>query len=168
MSTKRTSIWNEQLVEASNFTINPNETVHLLTSAEIGNNSGTIYNSLKVILSYKDLTPDGGSAKIGAVVEAKDVNNKFHPILYQFSPLVQANQGLERTLIMQPDMSDFNAGIDDVIFPVNEAIARISRHQGILPESTFRVCILLVDSNPTGPDAFVSLKVSAEAEQYNV
>lgn len=168
MATKQTTIWNEQLVEATSYTINANETVHLLTSAEITNDSGTIYDSLKVVIRYAELVNDGGSSKIGAVVEAKDGNGNFYPILYQFSPMVQLNQGPERILIMQPDLSDFNAGIDDVIFPVNETVGRISRHQGILPESTFRVCILLVDSDPNGTEPFVSLKVSAEAEQYNV
>ena len=58
MTTETHVVWTNELVEASNYTINDNEEVHLLTSSEIDNSSGTIYNSLKCTIEYSGLTPD--------------------------------------------------------------------------------------------------------------
>ena len=77
------------------------------------------------------------------------------------------SEAQKRILIMQPDMDTFNLGIDDIVFPVNKEEARISRGQGSLPESTFRVCLQLVDNDPTGANAFSQVTVNAAGELYN-
>ena len=101
-------------------------------------------------------------------MEAKDPNGNWYPIAYQFTPLKNKSQGLKRILYVQPDMDTINVGIDDIVYPVDKAIARISREQGVVPESVVRVCILLVDKDTANANAFDSVTVNAEVELYNV
>ena len=162
-------LWNNELVQASNYTINPNETIHLLTSAEVANGGGNPFNSLKVTMEYAGLTPNQGSGRIGVIVEAKDALGAWSPIGYQFSPVANlTSQAPKRIIIVQPDMDTFNLGIDDIVYPVDSEVARISREQGSLPATAYRVCVLLTDSDPTGPGAFQEVTISGTGEMYNV
>ena len=166
-----TTIWYQEVVEA--FAVSPpivaGEVVTLLVSDEILN---TAYNSLQIALNYEDILPDIaglGSYSILALTEFKDLNGnwRFLPAV-QFSPMRKASAAPVRILIMQPDMNmAFNIGTDDVIF-LSRELGRISRTQGILPARPIRVRLAMVENDPGGAAAFVSLKISAEMEQYNV
>jgi len=160
--------WSNTLLEATNYTINPGQVLDLLVSDPISNDSGTIYNSVRVTIKYSSLQPNIGSFSIGAILEGKDVNEEWVPLAYQFSPYRYINQAPTRHIILQPDMDTYNLGIDDVVFPVNDELARISRQQGRLPESLFRVRVVLEDSDPSGAGAWVQVAVTASGEMYNV
>lgn len=163
------SLFNNQQILASGLTVVAGQTIHAATSGEIDNSTGTIYDSFKIVVEYSGLSPVSvGSYTIGAIVEAADANGKFAPIHYQFSPLNGFSEALVRELIMQPDLDTFNSGIDDIVFPVDEEVARISRLNGKLPATSFRCCILLKDNDPTGPNAFDEVTIDAQGEMYNV
>lgn len=171
MASNVTNLWDQQLVEASAVSppIVAGEMVDLLVSGEIPN---TAYDSVQVTLKYEDILPNvagSGTYSIAALTEFKDDNGiwRFLPAS-QFSPIRKASAPPNRILIMQPDMNmAFNIGTDDVIF-LGRELARISRTQGILPDKPMRVRIAMVENDPGGPSAFVSMKVSGEVEQYSV
>ena len=162
------TLWSNQLVQASAYTITQNVELDLLVSAEISN-ANSPKNSLKIVIKYDSLTPSSGTGRVGAIVEGKDNAGNWSPINYQFSPLVNSvYQATERVLILQPDMDTFNLGIDDIVYPVNKEVARISRQQGRLPDTAWRARIVLLDSDPAGATPFQSVIVSATAETYDV
>lgn len=169
MATVPITVFDDVLLEASNFTIPAGQSIALLDSVEFDNSTGTIYNSLKVEINYSDLLPvSGGQYFIGATIEAKDDLGNFSPIHYQFTPIRGTSQALKRIMILQPDMDTFNLGIDDIVFPVDDEEARISREQGLLPESTFKVCLKLQDNDPLGANPWTQVRIGATGEKYNV
>lgn len=170
MATKVTQLWQNQVVVASNLPLVAGDVIPMLTSAEIGNDSGTIYNSLKVTLKYEDWTPAIGGLwpwRVGATIEAEKIDGSWYTIASQFNSIRSAGQGDERLIILQPNIDTFNFGVDDVVFPVDRVTQKISRQQGLLPEAKFRVC-LLITADPNATNAFQSVKISGESEQYNV
>jgi hypothetical protein len=130
---------------------------------------------LAVIVKYLAITPDitDGSPPftLGCVVETQVSDNpaQWVPIAYQFSPIRNTQDPTTRILRLQPDISDFNTGIDDSVYPINQEIARISRQQGRLPAAPFRICILAVDTDPGGDPAqhLVSARLSLTVERYD-
>lgn len=163
------SLFSNQLIRAADLTIVAGETVHAAVSPDIGNSTGTIYNSMRLVFEYSGLSPvQTTNFTVGAVIEAADANDKFSPIHYQFSPLNGFSEALVRELILQPNLDSFNAGIDDIVFPVDREVARISRQNGKLPATKLRACILLVDNDPGGSTPFVEVTVDAHGELYNV
>lgn len=168
---KRVSIWNNVLVQASSLPIVSGVPLIALNSGDLDNDTGTIYDSIRLTLTYSELTPDpGGSVpfQLGCTIQTKDdVSGNYLPLGYQFNPYNRSSTASERIIIVQPNMDTFNLGIDDIIFPLDREQARISREQGKLTEGKYRVIISLRDNDPTGPNAFVSVRISAEAELYN-
>lgn len=170
MPTQAFNIWNSQTFNAP-AGIQAGVPVTLASSAEFSN-SVVRANSVVVTLDYELITPDITAGlppfSIGAVLEVKDANAKWNPAAYQFTPYRNSESPPKRIIRMQPDVQEFNAGIDNSVFPIDREIARISLQQGKLPETAFRVCLLLVDNDPSGPNKFVSVRVSASGEQYDV
>jgi len=168
MGTQPFTVWNNQVILASNYTIVPNQEITLLSSLPISNSSGTIYNSFKLVVDYSNLQPNSGQFFIGLLVEAKDTLGNWGPIAYQFSPIRNTSQAQQRVIILQPNIDTFNTGIDDIVYPVDSEVARVSRQQGFLPETEFRICLSLKDKDPLGVNAFNQITVSATGELYNV
>lgn len=165
------SLWDEVVIDTTGLTIVANEPVVLASSGQI-ENGPTARTSLLVELNYEDITPDvtdgAPSFTIGAIVEVQDVDGHWSPIMYQFSPVRNSEDPAKRIMRMQPNISDFNTGIDDSVYPVDREIARISRQQGFLPDGKdFRVCLLLVEKDPGGPNSFQSVKMSATGTRYD-
>lgn len=165
---RNVTLFTAQKIEASTLPIVAGEELVALSSTPEPNTGGTTYNSVRVDVRYSGLNPGIGQFFIGAILEAKDASGNWTPIGYQFSPLRSDGTALERLIVIQPNIDTFNLGIDDVVFPVDSEIARISRQQGLLPETEFRLCISIKDNDPTGPNAFVEVTVDATAELYNV
>ena len=159
------TLWENETITAAGLAIPAGEPVDLLVSDPLNGNN---VNSLRVTLQYDDVTPDTGGASfsIGAVVETPAAGG-WTPIASQFSPFRTSRTATTREIVMQPDISDFNAGIDDIVYPVDRELARISRSQGQLP-SDYRIRVLLVDNDPGGPSSFQSVKISASVDTYNV
>ena len=162
--------FNGHQILATSLALSPQQSVLAAVSPAIDNGSSLLrFNSLKVNVTYSGLIPaQGGTARIGALVEAIGNTGQWEPLVYQFTTFYAMNVAPVRTLILQPDMDTFNAGIDDSVYPVNYEVARISRHQGRLPETSFRMSIWIADSDPTGPNGFDRVTVSASGELYNV
>ena len=161
------TLWTNQSVLASSYTIIANQEVRLLESAQINNVNDV---SLRVSLQYGDVQPANvqGSFFLSLITEFKDDSDIWQRLpCYQFAALRRSDIAPERVCIMQPDIDTFNLGTDDAIFPLNKEVARISRSQGSLPEARpIRACLLLVDTDPQGANAFESVSITAELEKY--
>lgn len=171
MASKITQLWDNQLVEASALPpLVPGVPQDVLDVNNLDNETGVIYNSLKVTLEYSELNPDAAGATffLTTLVEFKDISGVFKFLTYQFNPMNKLDAGPLRILVLQPNLDTFNLGIDDIIFPIDRSICRVSRSPGELPQGLFRVRVQLQDNGPQGAKPFVSVKVSGEVEQYNV
>jgi len=167
MASVTETLWVDEQINSTDLTIVGGEEIDILLSDELSNDSGTIYNSVRVVLNYEGLQPNFGNFFIGCLVEAKDDSGKWTPIGYQFTPLRSTQQAPQRIIIIQPNLDTFNSGIDDIVFPVDREVARISRIQGALPESKYRVRVILKDNDPSAASAFQNVTVSGSVEKYN-
>jgi hypothetical protein len=152
------------------------------TAANIGINGNGIYTvwtsqtqqnptdltSLRTIIDYKDTSPTYGenpiTFEISALIESQNNGNWF-PVAYQFEPFRTADQGKKRILLLQPDISTFDSGIDDIIYVGGETIARISRQQGKLGPS-WRARIIVLENGYGSPGAFQSLTFNVYGEVF--
>lgn len=134
-------------------------------------NSPTHRDSITVNIDYKAFVPNVEDGlppfRIGAVLEALNAQGEWVAIGYQFSNICRGSQPPLRSIRVQPDMSDFNAGVDDSVYPVDREIARISRQQGFLPDNGWRVRIICTDQDPQGANGLQSVKVSISGERYD-
>lgn len=166
------TLWDDVEVLASSYTITANQVVELLNSGAIDNSQ---YNSVRVEVEYKNCDPSGlGSFYISTVTEYQNDAGLWVPLpCYQFSPFRSAGIAPKRTLIMQPNMDTFSLGVDDVYFPLTKEEGRTSRSQGTLPSglvptAKWRARVLLVETDPGGGNAFVSMDVDGSYEMYDV
>lgn len=144
----------------------------LFISSNISNLTGL--PSARLVVEYCDITPgdDVNIEKtfgIGVLLEGQ-LENNWVPIAYQFEPYVSPNNGNKRVIVVQRDISDFNAGIDDIMYVSGETLARISRQQG-KATSTMRVRVVLRENGwpggVKGQGAFTSVRVNIYGELYD-
>jgi len=160
------SIWSDELVD--NTPITGNGSFTLITSNDLPNANN--FNSLRMVIEYKITTPASNDRNfdITAVVESSNEVNPtpmWYPIAYQFNSFRRDIQGTSRILILQPNMSTFDTGVDDVVFVAGER-ARISRQQGKLG-GEFRLRIAILESGFGGPGGFQDMLISAYGERFN-
>ena len=171
MATEDLTIWSAQLLSAPTSPAPVAGVPFDLAISPEFENGPTPRNSLLLNLEYTEITPDitngTPSFSIGVVVETKGTDGRWYPIAYQFSPYRNSESPAKRTIRVQPDISDFNTGIDDSVYPVDREIARISRQQGKLPVALFRMRVIAVDYDPAGVNHLVSVKLSASGERYD-
>lgn len=171
MANVKTVLATDVTITAASLNLQAGVEADLLVCPEIDNGSGTVFDSIKIDISYSDLQPSGvlGSFFIGCMLETKDENNvwQFTP-LTQFSAVRKSDQPLSRVLIMQPNIDTFNLGVDDSLYPLDREVCRVSRVQGTLPDGVIRLRFMIVDGDPTGPAGFDEVTISAEAERYSV
>lgn len=163
-----TNLWNGQLVEASQYTINANEPVDLLTSAAISNTAGA--NSLRLTTKFVNLVPSGGllTAQMGWEVDYKDENNAWQVLpVYQGNWVRKSDQAPVRILIMQPNIQQLNVGETDIQFRGPLPLVETNRHQGTVPTTDIRVRFVLVEGDPGGTFAMDRITVSAEIDLYS-
>ena len=165
-------IWTDQAIDNSAVTANGD--YDILVSAEKTNQSD--YNSLRVVIDYNDVLPEDDAIAntffLTAVLESDNggtgAAQKWAPIAYQFSGYRKEFQGTTREIVLQPNLVVLDQGLDDAIFVGNQTIARISRQQGKLVDSKYRIRIVLTEEGYGGAGAFTSGKVSAYTERFNV
>jgi hypothetical protein len=171
MAKQTFTIWDNFPI--NNTAITGNGTFELAVSAEQINTVDL--RSMKLVLDYQSILPPSEDAQgntlpisydIDAVVEGY-FGGRWYPIAYQFSPMNRPSRGPTRILQLQPDIAGFDAGVDDIIFVGNSVVARVSRQQGNLPDTKFRVCILATERDFGGPGAFQSLVLSASGEAFD-
>tara|TARA_R110002074_G_scaffold402324_1_gene607067 strand:+ start:136028 stop:136513 length:486 start_codon:yes stop_codon:yes gene_type:complete len=121
--------------------------------------------SLRVVVEYSLLTPVDIIGGINVVVESEN-NGSWYPIAYQFEAYINSQQGDKRIIMLQPDMSTYNDGVDSIIWFANKTEGRISRQQGKVGTS-FRVRVDLVENGFGGPYAFQSVKLNILGELYD-
>lgn len=170
------SFYNNQTF--NNSVVTGNGTFLLSSSASINNSVGSL-KSLKLVTEYSNISPDFGenpqTFDLDVVVEGQ-FGTRWFPIAYQFSPYRNSFNGDQRIIQLQPNIAGFDAGVDDVVFVGDSTIARISRQQGSLPDSAFRMCILItergyVEETPgvwvPGPGSFQGVTISALGEAFD-
>lgn len=151
------------------FTPNVEPGTHdLVTSSNISNNNNL--PSARIVVEYTAVTPDDSvnvekTFGVTAILEALGGNGQWFPVAYQFEPFRSLQNGSKRVIVLQPDISDFNAGIDDIVYVADATVARISRQQGKCG-GTMRVRLVLRE-NGTGAGALQSLTVTAYGELYD-
>lgn len=162
------SIWNSQTFDVSSLTVVAGEPMILVSSPNQVNTP--IKTSLLLQIEYEVITPDitVGSPPflLTSIVEALDANSKWIPIAYQFASIRSSENPSKRIIRLQPDMVNFSPGTDDSIFILDREVARVSRQQSRLLASNWRLSLMLLDRDPTGPNKFISVKVSAAGVRY--
>jgi hypothetical protein len=152
---------------AQQFTLIDNETKlpadvsngHIFVSADQDNSTGTKYQSIRMVIDYKNLQSSDGTVGLQAVIEGKAANGEYYPIAYQFEDFRPVGFQQFREINLDPELVWFDPGIDNIVYVGNSTIGQISNQQGVLPE-TWRMCIRITDPNNT----FQSVQLSAYGE----
>lgn len=155
-------------VALTNSVVTENGTYVLTSSASVSNTVGL--KSMKLVIEYSNINPDFGAVPqtfdIDAVVEGR-FGARWFPIAYQFTPYRNPFNGNQRIIQLQPLMSGFDAGVDDIMWVGDATRARISRQQGQLPDTEFRLCILVTERGYGGSGAFQGVTVTALGEAFD-
>lgn len=131
--------------------------------------------SARLVVNYSNIQPvsDGSVALqfgLSVVLEGLAANGTWFPCAYQFESFKDSANGNTRVIVLQPDISDFNTGIDDIMYVADATVARISRQQGKMP-GAFRARVVLRENGWTagvrGPGAFQQVNVTITGELYD-
>ena len=135
---------------------------HIYVSADQSNGTGSDKSSsIRAVVDYHDLQSTDGTVELQALVEGKSVDGTYYPIAYQFEPFQLTGFEQSRSIVMQPDMFWFDAGIDNIVFIGNTTVQQVSNQTGILTD-TWRFCVRITDPNNT----FTSVRMSIFGERY--
>lgn len=163
------TLFTNEHINATTLGLVAGEIKDALVSEVIPNGGGGSLNSARLTIDYSSLLPAaGGNYFIGCELEAKQASGLWAPIAYQFEPVRGTSQAMQRIIIVQPDLSVFDAGIDDIVAPTGDEQSRISRQQGEVPDSDLRVRFLIKDNLVGQASAFECVDVSAELHLYSV
>jgi len=152
----------------TNEAITGNGVFNIWTS-NIINNSNSI-PSLRLITEYANIVPDSRSSNVAntfgiTIVVESQIGTKWFPIAYQFNNFNTPGNGDTRIILLQPDISTDNAGIDDDMYVAGNTIAKISRQQGKLG-SNFRVKLVCQENGYGEAGSFQSVNVSIFGETF--
>ncbi len=163
MASQSFTLLNNQVLSLPGIT--SNGVYDLYTSATQNNNNNL--PSIRMVIDYHQLNPvDIYSSGIGVVVEALN-GGKWFPAAYQFEPYRNSENGNQRLIFLQPDISTYDDGIDSIVYVGDRTIARISRQQGRIG-SSFRVRVILSENNYGTANAFQNVTMSIYGELYDV
>jgi hypothetical protein len=150
-------------VTVDNSAITANGEYDLFISSTKTNSVGL--PSLRVVVDYETLVPVDLIGGLNIVIESEN-NGVWYPVAYQFEAFINAQQGNKRIIMLQPNMSTYNDGVDSIIWFANKTEGRISRQQGKVG-TEFRVRMALVENGFGGPYAFQSIKFNILGELYD-
>lgn len=159
MATQAFSLANNLVLNNSGITGNGVFTIW--TSSNISNNNN-LYG-MRLIVEYSNPLPT--SVSVTAVVEALQ-SGMWFPVAYQFNSFNNMDNGPQRILLLLPNISSDNAGIDDDMYVGNSVIARISRQQG-KAGATMRVRLIAQENSYGTGSQFESIKVSMYGELFD-
>ena len=156
-------------VTVNNSAITSNGVFDVWTSSILTNNNAL--PCLRLVTEYANITPNDSQTGIGStfglsiVVEAQ-IGTRWFPIAYQFGDYRSPGNGETRIIILQPDMSTFDSGIDDNMFVGGQVIARISRQQGKVG-ATYRVKLVCQENGHGGAGSFQSVNINIYGELFD-
>lgn len=131
------------------------------------------FESCHVIVEYNDVSPNridanGNTQFVGyqleATVETQTENGLWYPIASQLSGHNGDNRGKSRQFIIQPNLVNIDAGVENIIYSGFGEKSRIVREQGNVG-SKLRVRITCVDLL-NGALPFVSTNVTIHGLLY--
>jgi hypothetical protein len=154
------------LTFAQDFTLFENETFTgpftggvVATSSVESNNSG--FNSIKIVIQYKDLQPNVCNCQIFSVLEEEIAAGVWVSTANQFEAFQTQGTVATRIIELSPQFNA-NPGVDDFIDVPTGAI-RISKTSDVAPVK-FRLRIYVTEYSTNALD---SLTVSAFGRKYN-
>lgn len=125
-------------------------------------------NDTRVVANivYKDLNPDGSDVavdyRLQAVLEGKDSNGTWMPLVKQFTPHFRSESADTRRLIVSDQPTGYDPAVNTIIPDAlgNESI-EISTANDDIPAEV-RICVVLGDVNSSPPKAaLTSFKLTA-------
>lgn len=127
---------------------------------------------MRVVVTYGSPVPQDGQPEptgyaIQCLVEGKLNTDLWYPIAYQYEPWRNFDEGSQRIILLQPDISTFDTGIDDIVYAGGSTIARISRQQGRASHD-IRLRVLLRETKFGTPEAFQSIAMEVKGELFDV
>lgn len=161
MANQLFTILNNQTLTSPNITENG---VYTLYTSTTQNNSNNI-PCMRMVVEYHELLPLEVPGGIGLIVESINGTNWF-PIAYQFESYRNSDQGTQRIISLQPNMSTFDDGIDSIIYVGDRTVARLSRQQGTVG-SSFRVRLIINEQLFGTANAFQSARISIYGELHD-
>lgn len=151
-----------QLID--NSIVNGNGLFTLWTSPSQNNSVGL--PCLRLVTEYKEITPAAFfTCGLNVVVEAQ-AGSQWYVVAYQFERFHGVGDGDQRVIVLQPDISTFNDGIDSIVYVAGATMSRISRQQGRVG-GTFRVRLLYQENAYGQPDRFQSGRFNVYGELYD-
>lgn len=153
----------------TNSVVTGNGTFVLYQGATVSNNNALPCARLIVDFSNPVSVDDGvinPSYGITCVLEGIQ-DGVWYPVAYQFEPFRgNPDNGSQRILIVGPDISTYDTGIDDIVWVAETTSARISRQQGRIP-AQIRLKILVRESQFGTANAFSSVTIRALLELHD-
>jgi len=174
MAKQTFTLWDNELFTALDAGVDGDGTFDLAISEEQSNSVSL--RSLKLIMQYRSIAPPAEDAQgntqyqsfgLDCLVEG-DFGGSWVPVAYQFTPFNRPSRGETRIIQLQPSIAGFDAGVDDIMYVGDSTIARVSRQQGVLPDSKFRVRIRLTERGFGSANAFESILLSGMGEAFDV
>jgi len=151
-------------LQITNSGITSNGVFDIWTSNIINNNNAL--PSMRLVIDYLAITPTSAPTFGLSILVESQIGTKWFPIAYQFGDFSGFGNGDTRIIVLQPDMSTFDAGIDDNMFVGGKVIARISRQQGKVG-SAFRVKMVCQENGFGGAGSFQSVNVNIYGELFD-
>lgn len=154
----------------TNSAVTGNGTFTIFTSSNVTNNNDI--KSLRVVAKYSnpvplDGNPDPTAYSIQCVIEGRVNTDVWYPIAYQYEPWRNFDEGDQRIILLQPNLSTIDTGIDDIIYAGGATVARLSRQQGVAA-NPMRLRVLLRETAYGTPQAFQSIHLEVKGELFDV
>lgn len=122
-------------------------------SQVITNGGASADNSCKVIVQYKNFTPDGASVVVGYAIVAvleENIENTWIPVAAQFDFVKGSDKAESQIITLSPAMN-FDEGVPIRNFIGSKEVSAISRTQGNLGGS-LRVSVYIHTLDEAKPD----------------
>lgn len=135
----------------------------IFTSADQVNGVGSdLSTGIRIVLDFHDLQSAPTGAKLQALLEGKSLQGQYAILAYQFDEFDEVGIHRKRQIVMTPDSSWLDPGMDDLILVGGSIIEQISNQQGILP-GIWRVSVNIRDP----VSGFASVRMSIYGERFN-
>ncbi len=135
----------------------------IFTSSDQLNGEGAdLSTGIRVVVDYHDLQSFPYGASLQAVVEGKSAQGQYYIIAYQFEEFRLAGSTQKRQIVMDPNLTWLDAGIDNIIYVGGVTAEQVSNQQGILPP-IWRLRLLVGN-----PNSFTSARLSIYGERFSL
>jgi len=155
--------------QITNSLITSNGTFEVFVSPPYDNNSAK--NSMRAVCTFSNPVPADGNPEptgysISCVIEGRLNADNWYPLAYHFESWRNFDNGSQKIIVLQPNLSSIDAGIDDVVWVGGKAQAMISRQQGQCSED-LRLRVLIQETKHGTAEAFQSIHLEVKGELFD-